>query len=179
MNLFIWKCLIDDGKKCGKTYKSKGFYDRHIREKHHVFKEPIAKRRKTLAITHIQPSAIDTLEEELKKHRRQIDVLIEQQQICIDNLKQIEDRLDKTLAASKKRYCIVCWEHESNFAFLPCGHKIVCGMCAITILGNSKQCPVCRSETYDIQEIWDVGMDENCMWNWFDFWITLNEWVHR
>ena len=38
--------------------------------------------------------------------------------------------------------CIICCDNERSVVFLPCGHLIACGTCAIQF----KTCPTCRSE---------------------------------
>lgn len=63
---------------------------------------------------------------------------------------------DETIT-STHGYCQVCWENQSNHAFTPCGHKVVCGTCAAQILSSSQRCPICKSRAYDMIQIWEGG----------------------
>jgi hypothetical protein len=38
--------------------------------------------------------------------------------------------------------CVVCFEQESEFAVVPCGHRSLCEWCAKKV----KHCPICRTE---------------------------------
>lgn len=75
-------------------------------------------------------------------------------------IKTIEKRLH-ALEKKDKKLCIACWEYESTFALQPCGHKLLCGTCAATMLHSHPQCPFCRTKVTDIIQIWDVAMNEN------------------
>ncbi len=57
--------------------------------------------------------------------------------------------IDGPLSLQEKSYlqkCLVCWEKSDLLAIASCMHP-VCLKCTIRmrVLGNSKECPVCRS----------------------------------
>lgn len=89
-----------------------------------------------------------------------VNLLMTQNKILSMKLSDIEKRV-KTMERQTKKYCIVCWEHESNYAFVPCGHKIVCGTCAVSVLSGTKKCPVCSQTVYDLLQVWDAGRDNS------------------
>jgi hypothetical protein len=44
--------------------------------------------------------------------------------------------------------CVICWENPSSHAFIPCGHKHICGVCSenkAIVDGLNKKCPTCSS----------------------------------
>lgn len=73
--------------------------------------------------------------------------------------KKLESRIEKLESSSKKK-CVVCWEQECRYAFVPCGHKIVCGTCVISILSGSRKCPICMQRVDDMLQIWDGGISD-------------------
>ena len=38
--------------------------------------------------------------------------------------------------------CIICCDQERSLVFIPCGHLVSCGRCAV----NFTTCPTCRSD---------------------------------
>lgn len=99
-------------------------------------------------------SSEDSLEKKLIKELKETVGQLANQ------IKTIERRLTDVEKKDKK-LCIACWEYESTFALQPCGHKLLCGTCAATMLHSHPQCPFCRTKVTDIIQIWDVAMNEN------------------
>lgn len=56
------------------------------------------------------------------------------------------------------KLCSVCWEHDSEYALLPCGHKVLCGTCVVNILSTSRRCPICQQNVYDMLRIYEDGI---------------------
>lgn len=54
----------------------------------------------------------------------------------------VHDQLETT-----KIICKICLEKEVNTCFIPCGHAVACGKCALSI---HKKCPICRKVYVDI-----------------------------
>ncbi len=61
------------------------------------------------------------------------------------------------LAKKNVKYCVVCFERENNFAFMPCRHKCVCRQCAQLVINKYKKCPICRNEAVNAQAIYDTS----------------------
>ena len=77
------------------------------------------------------------------------------------NLEQKVNKMEGSfhkIEQQNKKMCIACWEHESNFALVPCGHKLVCGTCAATLLHSKPVCPFCREKVRDVIQIWDASI---------------------
>ena len=87
-------------------------------------------------------------------------LLLSQNKIFDFQLSDIKKRLS-VVEKRNKRYCLVCWNNESNYALIPCGHKIVCGDCSVSILGGKRECPVCSEKVYDLLQIWESGYEES------------------
>ncbi len=54
--------------------------------------------------------------------------------------------------------CVLCMSNAPTHAFIPCGHKQLCGECAENadiIGGLATKCPVCRREFQCIVQIFD------------------------
>lgn len=101
-----------------------------------------------------------TLETKIHLMEHQYKLLANQHKFMSMKFADFEKRL-KSIECQTKKYCIVCWEHESNYALVPCGHKIVCGTCAVAVLSGKRECPVCSQAVYDLIQIWDGGRDES------------------
>jgi hypothetical protein len=41
--------------------------------------------------------------------------------------------------------CSICFEHECNAVFLPCGHGGICIQCSGKLVGIKKKCVICRA----------------------------------
>jgi baculoviral IAP repeat-containing protein 7/8 len=50
------------------------------------------------------------------------------------------------------RLCKICYEAESNIAFVPCGHVIACISCAAMV----NKCPYCNQKYETIQKLYFV-----------------------
>ena len=67
-----------------------------------------------------------------------------------------------TLVAKKTtKWCVICFEKENNYAFLPCGHKCVCKDCADSNNRSRGTCPICRHKIAKIQPIYDISAWDN------------------
>ena len=56
--------------------------------------------------------------------------------------------------------CIMCMTNPPTHAFIPCGHKQLCGECAANadiIRALAKKCPICRGQFQSIVQIFDGG----------------------
>jgi tetratricopeptide (TPR) repeat protein len=53
--------------------------------------------------------------------------------------------------------CCVCLAAEATVAFSPCFHQCVCAACSQGILAQSRECPICRSESDAAHEILNAG----------------------
>jgi hypothetical protein len=53
--------------------------------------------------------------------------------------------------------CCVCLAAEATVAFSPCFHRCVCAACSAGVLAQSRECPMCRSESDAAHEILDVA----------------------
>lgn len=52
------------------------------------------------------------------------------------------------------RLCVVCLAATQSHAFVPCGHRCVCGDCGMTIIGQDlSACPVCRASAEQVLRI--------------------------
>ena len=74
-------------------------------------------------------------------------------------LKKLEKRMDRM--EHPKRYCIICWKNDNDYALIPCGHKIVCCDCAVALLGGSTKCPVCSKRVEDMLRVIESGIEES------------------
>jgi hypothetical protein len=80
--------------------------------------------------------------------------------IVENNLQELQKKVRKLKAKCKdKKQCVVCWERDRNYILIPCGHYMLCGTCACTTLG--KECPYCRKQIYDIQQVFDNGNEDS------------------
>lgn len=58
----------------------------------------------------------------------------------------------------EKPSCVLCMGNSPSHAFIPCGHKQLCGECAandVILSGLAKKCPVCRQDFQCIVQIFD------------------------
>jgi len=52
--------------------------------------------------------------------------------------------------------CYVCMNADRDHAFIPCGHRSVCGACGEAILrSNKRECPICRAPATNTLRIFD------------------------
>ena len=59
----------------------------------------------------------------------------------IDSPKSVQQNM---LSERNKRICKVCYEEESSFIYIPCGHLCICSTCKDKILNRSIKCPMCN-----------------------------------
>ena len=123
---------------------------------------PISKQHKPLGLIPIKrciKSSSSVSDSKFRLMENQNKLIISQSKRFSLKVKDLERRLKIVERAERanKKYCVVCWDNESNYALVPCGHKIVCGNCAIAVLGGTRKCPVCSHNVYDLMQIWDGG----------------------
>ncbi len=58
----------------------------------------------------------------------------------------IDDEVDD------ERMCTICWGDARSHAFVPCGHKCICGDCAKNLFAR---CPICNTVVGSIVQIFD------------------------
>lgn len=67
----------------------------------------------------------------------------------------------KRVAKKTMKWCVVCFERENDYAFIPCGHKCMCKTCAILTQQKHPNCPYCRVKITSIQRIYDANALDN------------------
>jgi hypothetical protein len=75
----------------------------------------------------------------------------------------VTDLRQQMALMSKKnmRWCVVCFERENDYAFMPCRHKCVCKQCAQSVAQSYKKCPICRASITGAQMIYDITAWDN------------------
>jgi len=114
------------------------------------------------AVNHVL-SNIKTIDENFKNLREDNRELIRKYDDLNQRFSKFTDNYDKfkdTVITSVSGYCLVCWDNESNYAFTPCGHKVVCGTCAAQLMATVGKCPMCRNRVYDMIQIWEGGQKD-------------------
>ncbi|GFH43913.1 hypothetical protein CTEN210_00387 [Chaetoceros tenuissimus] len=53
-----------------------------------------------------------------------------------------------------KNVCVVCQHEDASMVIVPCGHACLCGECSMSVINNSKQCPLCRAAIREIIRIY-------------------------
>lgn len=61
------------------------------------------------------------------------------------------------LAKKTTKWCVVCFERENEYAFMPCRHKCVCRECAQNIATKYRRCPICREPIKKAVAIFDMS----------------------
>ena len=61
------------------------------------------------------------------------------------------------LAKKTTKWCVVCFEKENTYAFMPCRHKCVCKDCAKRTYERFKKCPICRQSVTSAKAIYDLS----------------------
>lgn len=74
-------------------------------------------------------------------------------------LAHVTDLRDHLSLVAKKttKWCVVCFERENDYAFMPCRHKCVCRGCAQQVINKYKKCPICRRDAVNAQAIYDIA----------------------
>lgn len=100
---------------------------------------------------------MEELVEQLRTNTNEhISQLTSNQSGLLAQITDLHQRM-KLLAKQTAKWCIVCYERENEYAFLPCGHKCMCGPCANTTAAKSLKCPICRQNIGKIQRIYDIN----------------------
>jgi rubrerythrin len=66
--------------------------------------------------------------------------------------KDATDKVNRALADAQRNHeapqtCSVCLVEKVNRVLIPCGHIVLCGGCADTIIAVApRRCPICREE---------------------------------
>lgn len=55
---------------------------------------------------------------------------------------------------SEQNTCVVCQDSKKTHTFLPCGHRCVCGSCALQIFQRTRRCPICRKHAQQAIEVY-------------------------
>lgn len=182
---------MNGNKKCNKKYKTKTRYEQHLDKSHNPQHPPQPKKLKTdnLDVNYSsnvnivgtnsniprEESELTSTLTKLKKHVEDQDKLIISLNSKVDGVFKDNVFLRNEVTALKKEYtkfkhehilsttgyCQVCWDNEANYAFMGCGHACSCGTCAALVLSTHRKCPICRSDVYDIMQIWNVGRKED------------------
>ena len=165
-------------KLCGKGYKSKLWLEKHINEKHineledknthqdeKQNKTPTQSANELNSLRFVarigdEMSILKKEQSQLSSSNKFLTARVEKLTKEVTELKDTIEKMSKVVESTKNEenesYCIVCWENPNNNAFVPCGHKTVCGTCAAMILSSeSKKCPLCRVQVYDMLQIWE------------------------
>jgi hypothetical protein len=61
-------------------------------------------------------------------------------------------------AAQEEHLCVICWENPSSHAFIPCGHKHICGVCnsnQAIVDGLKGKCPTCSTQYLMVLHIFE------------------------
>jgi len=86
--------------------------------------------------------------------------LSETQSSIVAQMTEMKDQM-KLLASQNTKWCVVCFERENGYAFMPCGHKCMCKICAVQTLNKFRECPYCRTRIEKIQRIYEVSAWES------------------
>lgn len=68
----------------------------------------------------------------------------------------IRDQMN-LLAKKTTKWCVVCYERENIYAFMPCRHKCVCKECAKRVYEKYEKCPICRRKVSSAVAIYDAS----------------------
>jgi len=64
--------------------------------------------------------------------------------------KRFEERGEKP-----KAMCTICLDNPSTHAFMPCGHKCMCGDCADKLPPESRVCSICKQKWTTLGQIYE------------------------
>jgi hypothetical protein len=68
-----------------------------------------------------------------------------------DALAPLAEEADTEQADADQALCVVRLDDEKTHAFVPCGHRCVCGRCGEAI--TDKKCPVCRQDFIGVYRV--------------------------
>lgn len=168
-------------EECDKGYKHFSSLTRHTRQVHNNRDESQMKRKsartrndnasnnkKQKVETQEDLScAVSKLQTETFALRQEVQVLHQTMEDFKSSVEAIlsvmEGRMvmfdDAVQNATRKnmKWCVVCFERENDYAFLPCRHKCVCRECAKQVSREFRQCPICRRGIEAICKIHDLS----------------------
>ena len=52
---------------------------------------------------------------------------------------------EEDIRLNEQHLCRICFIAKTDIAFIPCGHLMTCGRCAVSSLSISRLCPICRT----------------------------------
>ena len=61
---------------------------------------------------------------------------------------------DARQTAEAAELCVICMDGARSHAFVPCGHRNVCGACSETKISRLTECPTCRKPFTSIMQVW-------------------------
>lgn len=67
---------------------------------------------------------------------------------------QLSQRSALPAGSPERRLCVVCLEQPRAVRYRPCGHGVLCGLCAIRHIGSEAgalQCVICRSDVSQLE----------------------------
>lgn len=66
------------------------------------------------------------------------------------------DTEEETEDVPEGELCVICLMRRRRSAFVPCGHRVCCHYCAISVAREgTPRCPVCRQEIRNSLRIYD------------------------
>ena len=57
-------------------------------------------------------------------------------------------------SAARDNECVVCLDEKKTHMFTPCHHRCVCEGCADSIMGGTKECPMCRANVKGLLRVY-------------------------
>lgn len=168
-------CAVGD---CSSNYKTVGGLRTHQKKKHNeVYLKNGIQMRKRVKVTETTNAEIATFgapmmlpskEKEESNNEssttssgmQRLERIIQDVQSDFSSLlaQMLELQEQSRLLAKKTtKWCVVCFEKENDYAFLPCGHKCVCRGCAEMQFRSATICPICRNQITTIQHIYDIS----------------------
>lgn len=76
----------------------------------------------------------------------------------MDSLKLIPEsarpKISTECETSSKDVCVICQHEEVSMVIVPCGHACLCAACSLSVMDNTKQCPLCRAAIREIIKIY-------------------------
>lgn len=111
-----------------------------------------------LALANTRSAIEDEIGELRLKVEGKISSMDDTQSSIVAQLTELKDQFAQ-LAKKSSKWCVVCFEKENDYTFLPCGHKCMCKDCALRTQRRYQTCPYCRERITKVQRIFDV-----CAW---------------
>ena len=148
-------------KKCNRTYKTDRGLRKHYDAKHKhdysSYGKYVEKCVKTVSIKSNDNSGVNSKNSKTLKNDDLIS-LVKKLEKDVTSLRKDISKLKTVLHI--KKYCVVCWERESDFCTVPCGHKMLCKKCSLQIYKqkNSK-CLICNKKVKNVIKVYNCGIE--------------------